>query len=68
MLQAPFDCLGAIYTALEQHQALREQEDFLESGCVKLKISVPASTADDLRSALADSTCGRATLQLLDAA
>ncbi len=64
--QAPFDSLGAVYTALEQHQALREQEDFLESGHVRLQLQVPADSADDLRSTLADSTSGQAELRPVD--
>lgn len=65
MVQVPFDCLGAAYSAFEQHRVYREEETFLETGEVTIQISVAASAAPALQAALADSTSGRAVLQPL---
>lgn len=64
-MQVPFDCLGAAYSAFEQHQAQREEETFLETGEVRMQIRVAASAAPALQAALADSTSGQAVLQPL---
>ena len=64
-MQVPFDCLGAAYSAFEQHQVQRQEETFLETGEVRMQIRVAANSAPALQAALADSTSGRAMLQPL---
>lgn len=64
-MQVPFDCLGAAYTAFEQHHVQRQEETFLETGQVEMRIRVAASAAPALQAALADSTSGQADLQPL---
>ncbi|HYG05787.1 MAG TPA: YigZ family protein [Stenotrophomonas sp.] len=60
-LQCPFEDLGSVHSALAQHQALKEQEDFDAHGAC-LRLSLPATELDALKTQLRDATRNRVHL------
>lgn len=63
-LEAPFDCTGAVYAALDSLGAKREGERFVDKGVV-ISAEILSSDYEKLKSVLRDATRGQAGLKRL---
>jgi uncharacterized YigZ family protein len=60
-LATPFDTIGAIYPLLEQFDAIKLDEDYVETG-VRLTVELNFSESKQFAAALADATRGQAKI------
>ena len=60
------DDLGGIYSSMEAHGAVKEDEEFCDDGGVHVQVTVERRRAKRLGEALRDATQGRARYRVLD--
>lgn len=62
---ASFDCLGGVYSVLAKYAATAGEEQYTDSGRVRLRVTADVDAVQPLTSALADASSGRVKVQQL---
>lgn len=65
-LDAPFDCLGSVYSMLSKYGAVAGEEEYTDRGQVRLVLTADADAADQLVGALADATSGKVQARVVE--
>lgn len=64
-LDAPFECLGSVYSTLAKHGAEAGTEEYTDKGKVRLSFTCDAGAADTVTQALANATSGKVKASLV---